>query len=90
VAHYHTHPPLENPNPSGTDIRNANSQLTVTFYLRAPKPDGTFPPAATRTLRYKTDFVNPCIVTEGCFSDPRSAQNHTFELVDGVWIPYVW
>jgi hypothetical protein len=55
VAHYHTHPPIENPNPSSIDFLNADAQTSVTFYLRAPGPQST----PTHTLWYYKSSTKP-------------------------------
>jgi hypothetical protein len=91
AAHFHTHPPLESPVPSGNDrsdlnppqplggdYNNARTHPGIPYYLRAPIPNSPVnPPKDTHVLKYWWT---------GTGSLP--SQNVCKRSADGSWAPY--
>ena len=91
AAHYHTHPPLESPVPSGNDrsdlnppqplggdYNNARTHPGIPYYLRAPIPNSpVWPPKETHTLKYWWTGTGAL-----------PSQNVCKRLTNGSWAPY--
>jgi hypothetical protein len=76
AAHFHTHPPLEHPLPSGPDYPNADANPGIPYYLMAPVPQSpVFPPRQTRTLKYWNGAGRP------------ASSNLCLRTAGGGWIP---
>ena len=91
AAHFHTHPPLESPVPSGNDrsdlippqelggdYNNARTHPGIPYYLRAPIPNSPVqPPKETHTLKYWWTGTGAL-----------PSQNVCKRATNGSWIPY--
>jgi hypothetical protein len=80
VARYHTHPPKENPNPSGPDVNPDAATATTFNYIRSREIGADMfgmPPVPTQTLRFRR-------------RDPEAPLPwaNTCVLQAGIWVPY--